>query len=439
MRRLIGLRDFVHDVIEKTTDLVEETHDAAAQKPIDALSTLGMGASARAVDTPRALITKLVFDSIRATNRTVQAVSDVGVALAKQVIPEEDAIHAAAKPKSQLGAWIDVAESALNAVAGDFLASQENGLSIEAQLRHQGHKLTLTREHLATVLPDATAKICIFVHGLGCSDSVWLQQDPPAAEGTAGASAAVSFGQGVRRELGYTPLYYRYNTGLHISQNGRSLAGLIDELVTNYPVPVEDVALVGHSMGGLVVRSAAHYGQAMGWVGTLRHVLCIGSPHFGAPLERAGNLVTSVLAYFDTAGTQVPAKVFNARSAGIKDLRFGSTRDEDWQGHDPDAFFQDNSQPTAFVDGVSYGYIAARLQPAAGFVAELVGDLLVQLPSASGQHRDPTRVLPFHMGHVVDGVNHLALPTNPAVYRELVRFLRDCRPGAEARLSAGSA
>jgi pimeloyl-ACP methyl ester carboxylesterase len=433
MRRLIGLRDFVHDVIEKTTDLVEETHDSAAKKPIDVLSSLGLEAPARAVDSPRALIAKLVFDSIRATNRTVQAVSDVGVALAKQVLPEQDEISAASKPKSQLDAWIDVAESALNAVAGDFLAAQENGLSITAQLRHQGHALTLTREHLATVLPNATAKVCVFVHGLGCSDSVWQRQEP-AADAGADAQPQVDFGSGVHRELGYTPIYFRYNTGLHVSQNGRALAGLLEELVASYPVPVEELALIGHSMGGLVVRSTAHYGEELGlsWIGKLRHVLCIGSPHFGAPLERAGNVLTSVLAYFDTAGTQVPAKVFNARSAGIKDLRFGSVRDEDWKDRDTDAFLSDNSQHAAFVDGVSYGYIAARLQPAAGFVGELVGDLLVQLPSASGQHKDPTRVLPFQMGHVLEGVNHVALPTNPAVYQQVVRFLKECKPSPAA-------
>jgi pimeloyl-ACP methyl ester carboxylesterase len=428
MRRLIGLRDFVHDMIEKTTDLVEETHDAAAKKPLDVLSSLGLGPTARAVDTPRARITKLVFDSIRATNRTVQAVSDVGVAIAKQVIHEPDEIHAASQPRGPLDAWIDVAESALNAVAGDFLAAQENGLSIQAQLRHQGHALTLTREHLATVLPDATAKICVFVHGLGCSDSIWLQGEP-AAE-----TQEVSFGNGVRRELGYTPIYYRYNSGQHISENGRALAGLLEELVANYPIAVDELALVGHSMGGLVARSAAHYGSQLeqAWIRKLRHVLCIGSPHFGAPLERAGNVITSVLAYFDTAGTQVPAKVFNARSAGIKDMRFGSILDEDWKGHDPDAFFTDTSQHAAFVDGVSYGYIAARLQAAAGFFGELVGDLLVQLPSASGQHRDATRVLPFHMGHVLEGVNHVALPTNPAVYAQLVRFLSEFEPSPAA-------
>jgi pimeloyl-ACP methyl ester carboxylesterase len=433
MRRLIGLRDFVHDVIEKTTDLVEETHEAAAQKPLGVLSSLGVGDAARAVDSPRALISKLVFDSIRATNRTVQAVSDVGVAIAKQVIPEQSELATAGKPKTVVGEWLDAAESALNAVAGDFLAQQENGLSIQPQLRHQGHALTLTREHLATVLPDATPKLCIFVHGLGCSDSAWLQHDPVAPV-VGEPSGEVSFGNGVQRELGYTPLYYRYNTGLHISQNGRSLALLLEELVASYPIALEEIALIGHSMGGLVVRSAAHYGEELEqqWVGKLRHVLCIGSPHFGAPLERAGNVITSVLAYFDTAGTQVPAKVFNARSAGIKDLRFGSVRDEDWLDQDPDAFFKDSTQHAPFLEGVSYGYIAARLQPAAGVVAELVGDLLVQLPSASGQHRDPRRVLPFHMGTVVDGVNHVALPTNPAVYEQVVRFLRDCKPAALA-------
>ena len=191
-------------------------------------------------------------------------------------------------------------------------------------------------------------------------------------------------------------------------------------------------------MGGLVARSAAHYGNALShaWVGKLSHLLSIGSPHFGAPLERAGNVLASVLGFFDTAGTQVPAKLINARSAGIKDLRFGSVLDEDWRDGDPDAFFTDTSKHAPFVDGVAYGYIAARLQPSgSGALGELLGDMLVQLPSATGQHRDETRHLPFHMGHVLEGINHVALTNHPAVYPQLVRFLKECRVQSTPRLA----
>jgi len=434
MRRLLGLRDFVHDAIEKTTDLVQETHEAATRKPLALMSLLEpVGKAARAVEAPHALIAKLVYDRIRATNRTVQAVSDEVVALVRTVLPDDLALGHDTSLGRAVNEWTDRAESALNAVAGDFLEARDNGLSIKLRLRHDGRDLDLTRKVLAARLPAATGKICLFVHGLGCSDSIWREQHAETRE-------EVSFGRLLAEQHGYTPLYVRYNTGLHISQNGRSLALLVSELTRNYPVEVEQIALVGHSMGGLVVRSAAHYGKALDqpWVQRLSHVLCIGSPHFGAPLERASNAIASVLSLFDVAGTQVPAKLINARSAGIKDLRFGSVLDEDWLDGNPDAFFTDTSKHAPFVDDVSYGYIAARYRATStGAMGELLGDLLVQLPSASGKHRDETRHLPFHMGHVLEGVNHVALTNHPAVYTQLERFLDECKPhsGLVARAS----
>ncbi len=55
-----------------------------------------------------------------------------------------------------------------------------------------------------------------------------------------------------------TPVYLRYNTGLPVGRNGADLAWLLDDLVAAWPVPVRSIALVGHSMGGLVVRAAFH-------------------------------------------------------------------------------------------------------------------------------------------------------------------------------------
>lgn len=425
MKRLIGLRDLVHDAIEKTTSLVEETHEEAVKKPMKVLSFVEpLGTAARGVDSIRKLTAKLVFDSIRATNRTVQAISDVGLELAAPKLSEVAEQVERSPGGQKLKAWVDVAESALNAVCGDFLESRENGLAIKMSLRHEGRDLVLEPEQLAWAIPEPTRKVCVFVHGLGCSDSVW-RADSAASE------RDLTFGDELYDDLGYTAIYARYNTGLHISQNGRALSLLLEGLCGAYPQPITELSLVGHSMGGLVVRSAAHYGKALGhaWVDKLTHVMCIGSPHFGAPLERAGNAVTSVLGFFDTAGTQVPAKVFNARSAGIKDLRFGSVLDEDWRDQDVDAFLRDTSNHAAFVPGVAYGCIAARLHPTAGGLGELVGDLLVQLPSATGEHRDQTRRLSFHMGSVLDGVHHVALTNHSDVYAQLKRFLTECEPG----------
>jgi hypothetical protein len=208
MRRLLGLRDFVHDAIEKTTDLVEETHDAAARKPIAVMElSESLGAVARAVDRPRSAIAKLVFERIRATNRTVQAISDVGYKLAEAVLPPELPIEHTPLGRT-VSEWTDRAESVLNAVAGDFLEARDNGLSIKLSLRWEGRDVSPVE--LSLRLADAKSKVCVFVHGLGCSDSIWREHDPASGE-------EVSFGRQLSQEHGYTSLYIRYNTGLHIS------------------------------------------------------------------------------------------------------------------------------------------------------------------------------------------------------------------------------
>ena len=429
MRRILGLRDFVHDAIEKTTNLVQETHEAVARKPVAVLSRVDpLVPVVRVVDGVRQVTARTVFGSVRRTNRGVQAISDLGVALVSRalsplapVVEATRAIEERSPTLRAVSSWADDAESALNAVCGDFLEARDNGLSIQMAIRHGGRDLPLRRDALTEALPRATGKLALFVHGLGCSDSVWGERQDPADNG----KTPRSFGVQLERELGYTPLYVRYNTGLHISQNGRALARLIDALVKAYPCDVTQIVLVGHSMGGLVARSGAHYAKALElpWLPLLSHLMCIASPHFGAPLERAGSAVASVLSLFDTAATQATRKVLDGRSAGVKDLRHGSVLDEDWMEDDASAFATHASKHAPFVEGVVYGYVAAHLRARNGRLNELVGDLLVHLPSATGKHRDVTRHLPFQMGHVIDGVHHMALPTHPAVYDQLKKFL----------------
>lgn len=435
MRRLLGLRDLVHDAIDVITTLVEETHEAAAKKPVAVLSlSEPLGRAAREVDEVRHGVARAVFDGVRGANRGVQALSDQAIAVVSGVIDRAGLVEladATRAPEATLGeppgasaleTWVDRGESALNGVIGDFLAARSNPLATKMALRHRGRPLSMDRAELARALPAASGTVCVFIHGLGCSDSVWMR-DPRAAD------TRLCFGDELSRALGYTPLYLRYNSGLHISENGRELAGLLSELVRVYPVALDRVVLVGHSMGGLVARSAVHYGNELDpeAFAVVTHVLSIASPHLGAPLARASHVVSSVAALFDVAGAQVPAKVLRARSAGLKDLAFGSLVDDDWLGRDTDAsLLGEQPPPVPFVAGVAYGYVAARYRaPDGGPFGEWLGDLLVQLPSASGQHREPARRLPFHMGHVVDGAHHAALTTHPEVYRQLERFLTE--------------
>jgi pimeloyl-ACP methyl ester carboxylesterase len=426
MQRLKGLRDLVHDAIDETTLLVADTHRSVAEKPFAVLSAIEpLKNAALTVQELERTASGLVYDSIRAINRGVQRVGDVGETLATELGAQEVASLASAQVDEattrELSVWTDFAQAVLNGVVGDYLSKRKNGLAVHMGFRHEGEELVLEREALRKAYPEATGKLCVLVHGLACTEAGFFF-DAERLHGDARAS----YGFLLARDLGYTPLYLRYNSGQHISENGRAFAAELEALVNAYPVAVEEIVLIGHSMGGLVSRSAAHYGKEAGhtWAQKLRHVFCLGSPHHGSPLEKAGNVLASVLSAFDLPGTQVPAKVLNARSAGIKDLRFGYTLDEHWIGKDPNAFLRDERELVPFVEGVSYAYVGATIsKDPAHPVGYLLGDLLVRADSARGEHENPKLRVPFHMGEVLAGIHHVALMNHKQVYAQILRCL----------------
>jgi pimeloyl-ACP methyl ester carboxylesterase len=417
----------LHDAVDAVTTLVEETHQASAQRPVALLSAVPVvGPVAGLVGALHGGIAAVAYGAVRGANQgTRLALDSVGEAadqaglsrvLAQQLRRSLDPAQERA-----LGRWGEIAQSALNAWIGDFLAQRDNDLALPMVFCRRGAVLSWTPEGVLAACPDATSKLCIFVHGLGCNDGTWrfraLEQH---------AEAEADYASLLARDLGYSSLHLRYNTGLHVSTNARELAERLEQLLRLYPCPVESLVLVGHSMGGLVSRGAAHYGRAAGhrWIERLTHVLCIGSPNLGAPLEKATHLLSSLLASFDTAGTQVPAKLLNTRSAGIKDLRFGYMLDEDWTDKDPDAFLRDERHDVPMLDGVTYGFIAATFLPdPAHPLGHLLGDLLVRVPSAAGGAEGSTRNVRFHIGGVLHGVHHIALLNHPRVYPLLSRFL----------------
>lgn len=435
MQRLRGLRDLIHDIIEKTTDLVQETHESSFKTPRELLASVdALEEPVRAADAVRHVTAALVFDSIRATNRGVQWAGEIGFKAVEKVLsvlPEDTFPSTAVSDpllRARLELWTSMAQSALNAVAGDFLQSRDNGLAISMSLFCDDTQLAPLEATLMQ-LEGLSPRVCLFVHGLGCVESGFklFGQELYGREDA-------WYGKLLQEELGYTPFFARYNTGRHISENGRDLALQLEALHAAYPMALEKLVLVGHSMGGLVVRSAAHYGNALGhaWVKDLSHVVCLGSPHHGAPLEKAGNVLTSLLGSIATAGTQVPHKIFNARSAGIKDLRFGSLIDEDWQDSDIDAFLSDRRGEVGLLPHVTYCAIASTLtRDPAHPMAAVMGDLMVRVHSASGKHEEERRCIPFQDTRVLSGLNHIALLNHPAVYAELKRWL------TPAQLEAG--
>lgn len=425
MRRVRGFIDLVFDVVEETTNLVERTHDAVVDRSVRRFASVEPAAStAKAVTGIETAISGGVFESIRVINGisrfTVNAVADVAEAGLDQ--PSETTELALSTPISSsavgTASWyVDYLQSSINGFWGDHLSRKNSRLDLGMTLRHHGRHLPATPEAFAAAFPNPTSKVCVFVHSLAATEWLWsLSSEEHYGD------PDVTFGTRLADDLGYTPIYLRYNTGRHISENGRALATLLTEVLAAYPVPVEEIALVGHSMGGLVVRSAAHYAREHDepWVTHLRHVACVGSPHLGAPLEKAVSVLTGVLRNVGAAGAQVPAELLDSRSAGVKDLRYGYTIDEEWAGKDPDEVFADARRHVPLVDGVGYYFLAATISRDPDHpLGQLLGDLMVRLPSASGEAPEHARRIHFSGGAVFPGMNHVHIANHPDVYEAL--------------------
>jgi pimeloyl-ACP methyl ester carboxylesterase len=310
-----------------------------------------------------------------------------------------------------------LALAAINGYAGDALVAEASPLALGMAIRVDGRDVEPAPEPLAEAFGGATGRLAVFVHGLVETEDSWRL--PPIGRGS---GVRRTYGERLADELGYSPLTLRYNTGLHISDNGRALAELLEATVAAWPVPVHEVTLVGHSMGGLVARSACHAGEQRDhrWIAAVRHVFALGSPHLGADLEKGANVLGWALSRIPE--TAPFGRLVNGRSVGIKDLRYGSLAEADWHGHDPDEYLRDRCEEVPFLPDAAYYFIGATLREPFGRV---LGDLLVRLPSASGAGREGGRSIPFEVdnGRHLSGLTHFDLLNHPAVYDQLKAWL----------------
>ena len=362
---------------------MRDAHGAVAARTFGLLGVLGLPARAM-----QDAISTGAYATVRFATSGAGRLASAGAS--SLLPPERRSLSSSREGRLVLGA--------LNGAVGDRLVSTGSDAAIAMSLR-------------APADSDATPRLAVFVHGLCETDEAW-------------GPWPGTFGSRLRDELGYTPLQLSYNSGLHVSENGRALAELLESKVEEWPVPVEELVLVGHSMGGLVARAACHYGQEAGgnWTSSLRHVFCLGSPHLGAPLEQAANVGGWVLGRLPE--TRPFASLVNGRSAGIKDLRYGSLLDEDWSDCDPDELLTDRCCDVPFADNTTYYFIGATIAREPGSpLGRIVGDLLVLYPSASGQGR--RRRIPFEVdrGRHFGGMTHFHLLRHPAVYEQLHTWL----------------
>jgi hypothetical protein len=359
-------------------------------------------------------IAGLVYRTIRGTTGLVGGGID---AILARLLPLLDEVSPSRRREAVL--------AALNGVLGDYLAASSNPLAIPMRLRRNARPLQLDRQALAAAIGQPSARVAVLAHGLCLNDLQWHRQGH-------------DHGAALARDLGYTPVYLHYNSGLHVSVNGRAFAGLLEVLLEQWPVAVKELVLIGHSMGGLVSRSACHHGALAGhdWPKRLRKLVFLGTPHHGAPLERGGHWVDVILGI--SPYTAPFARLGKIRSAGVTDLRHGNLLDEDWEGRDRFEHSRDLRRPVPLPEGVRCYAIAATTGKRAGDLGDrLLGDGLVPVASALGRHADPRRALSFPEARqwIGYGMSHLDLLSRPEVYAQLGRWLatRSARTAARIR------
>jgi pimeloyl-ACP methyl ester carboxylesterase len=345
MSELRALGDVAGDYLAEGVDLVEGVHRAVARRT-------PAGATHDA-------IARGMYAAVRRAGRATG--SATGRALEAAGLGEPSA--------SPRGAAV---VGALNGLLGDRLEEEGSDLAIEMAFHPPP--------------PDPSgAKIAVFVHGLGESETAWrLGGQPP-------------YGDRLRSDLGHTPLYLRYNTGLPVAENGRRLSALLEETVGGSPVAVDEIVLVGHSMGGLVARHACRTAAEGGadWVTAVSHSVCLGAPLGGAPLAKAVRRASATLAM--VAETEPFARFLDLRSEGIRDLCL--------------------TCEAPAPDGAGAHYACATITADARHpVGWAIGDLLVRQASASGGAPDAR-----HFG----ARNHFQLLNDREVYDALLSWLAD--------------
>lgn len=306
---------------------------------------------------------------------------------------------------------------ALNGLLGDRLAAAQHALGTRMAFIVDGVALPPGRTALLQAFAAPSPRLVVFVHGLMDTEHGWRMAD------------GSDYGSLLAADLGWTPLYVRYNSGRAIPDNGAELAALLERLVADWPVPVAELTLVGHSMGGLVVRSACHHAALAqhAWLNVARRAVYLGTPHRGAPLERAGRAFTALLHELHLVTgdpvSRLIATVGDWRSDGIKDLGDSDLRHEDRARRAPTLGLRDPRHPVPLLPSLEHYLIAASLTDHP-WLRAFFGDSIVPVPSATDGELDDRKNAALPASHVIvlRGMGHVALSHDRRVYAQLHHF-----------------
>ncbi|MGV9675495.1 esterase/lipase family protein [Nocardia sp. NPDC003482] len=385
------------DELAGAVDGIAAVHRALSDHVFAAVR-LGIGPAARPVQAVHDTITDAVYRIVS------DSAASAGM-LAEQAAPRTGI------PTPSRTVYGSGLLAAVQGLIGDTLAQQRPILAELMAFRLDGEPVA--PEQLGERVAEPSGRVVIFLHGLVETEHAWRLGGRP------------TYAERLEADLGYTCVQVRYNSGLHISENARQLNDLLQRLVEHWPVEIEQLSLVGHSMGGLIARGACFAATQEGrsWVGRVRQVVCLGSPHLGAPLEQ-------VVHYLSAALVRVPetrpfGRLLRRRSAGIRDLRYGSLVDEDWDGVDADALRRRAIREVPLLEGADHYFVTATVTRSPRHpLGRVIGDGLVLAASGSGRNRARRIGFDDDNGLHLPGANHFTLLNHEAVYAALSRWLR---------------
>jgi pimeloyl-ACP methyl ester carboxylesterase len=399
LTEIAGASDGIHDV-----------HRAISDRVFAAVR-LGVGVAAAPVKAVHDGITDGVYATISTVLGVAAKIAAVGADW-RSGRPPSETPRGAVLIGAVLGLIGDQLEEQGSVLAADPVTVRVDGAIVHLD----GDPVPAERLTVSEVFDGAGGRLVVLLHGLTETEYAWT--------GFGETQAADDYGVRLAVDLGMTPVYLRYNSGRHISATGRDVAELLERLVAQWPAEVTEIVLIGHSMGGLVARSAAHQAQqaALRWPELVRGTVSLGTPHLGAPLEQAAHYGSAALAALPE--TSPFARLLRRRSDGIRDLRGGSLVDEDWTGLDADALGRAVAAEVALLPGASHFFVAATVTHDARHpLGRLVGDGLVLPPSAAG--RGKLRRIGFRdeSGMHLGRAHHFTLLRSDEVYRQLLTWL----------------
>lgn len=405
-----GAADVVAEAVEIVSRPVQSTHASISGAVFAGLRRAGLGSVSGPVQRVHDGVTAGVYAAVRGVGHLASRGTGTAAVLARG----DDWRPITGRPAGA------VVAGAVNGLLGDRMAAAGNDLAVEmrlftASLSHGHGELPL--DAIAEAVDDHPDRdlghVVLFVHGLGETEHAWRLADQQ--------SAGEGYAERIASTVGAVPLLLRYNSGLPLAANGAALSALLTATAARWPVPIRRLDLVGHSMGGLVLRHACHaaVGDGAAWVRSVRRMVYLGSPHQGAPLAHGVDRLATRLA--GSAGDRARrssslgrpwAEFLDRRSAGIRDLVAGVSDAE-----------------VPLLAGASHHAVAACLTASEHHpLATVLGDLLVPVDSARGAVADVETLPSSH---------HFHLLNDPAVHDHLLRWLA-ADPEPVAALEPGS-